>query len=66
MQERRSNMEQQKECYSFISYKREGEKETMRLQHALKYYRQSDHLRLETPELPEPLRHVFRDRPGRW
>jgi hypothetical protein len=54
-------MEQQKEYYAFISYKRESEKWAKRLQHALEYYRLPNHLRQENPELPEFVRPVFRD-----
>lgn len=54
-------MEQQKEYYAFISYKREDKKEAKRLQHALEYYRLPNHLRQENPELPEYVRPVFRD-----
>lgn len=54
-------MEQPKEYYAFISYKREDKKEAKRLQHALEYYRLPNHLRQENPELPEYVRPVFRD-----
>ena len=54
-------MEQQKEYYAFISYKRDDKKEAKRLQHALEYYRLPNHLRQENPELPEYVRPVFRD-----
>ena len=54
-------MEQSKEYYAFISYKREDKKEAKRLQHALEYYRLPNHLRQENPELPEYVRPVFRD-----
>lgn len=54
-------MEQQKEYYAFISYKREDKKEAKRLQYALEYYRLPNHLRRENPELPEYVRPVFRD-----
>ena len=54
-------MEQGKEYYAFISYKREDKKEAKRLQHALEYYRLPNHLRQENPELPEYVRPVFRD-----
>lgn len=55
------NLEQPKEYYAFISYKREDKKEAKRLQHALEYYRLPNHLRQENPELPEYVRPVFRD-----
>lgn len=42
-------MEQQKEYYAFISYKREDKKEAKRLQHALEYYRLPNHLQQENP-----------------
>ncbi len=42
-------MEQPKEYYAFISYKREDKKEAKRLQHALEYYRLPNHLRQEKP-----------------
>ena len=62
-------MEQPKEYYAFISYKREDKKEAKRLQHALEYILQAqhkyhclpNHLRQENPELPEYVRPVFRD-----
>lgn len=54
-------MEQPKEYYAFISYKREDKREARRLQHALEYYRLPNHLRQENPELPEYVRPVFRD-----
>ena len=54
-------MEQGKEYYAFISYKREDKKEAKRLQHALEYYRLPNHMRKEKPELPEYVRPVFRD-----
>lgn len=54
-------MEEQKEYYAFISYKREDKKEAKRLQHALEYYRLPNHLRQENPKLPEYVRPVFRD-----
>ena len=54
-------MEQPKEYYAFISYKREDKKEAKRLQHALEYYRLPNHLRQENPDLPEYVRPVFRD-----
>lgn len=54
-------MEQSKEYYAFISYKREDIKEAKRLQHALEYYRLPNQLRQEQPELPEYVRPVFRD-----
>ena len=54
-------MDENKEYYAFISYKREDKKEAKRLQHALEYYRLPNHLRQENPELPEYVRPVFRD-----
>lgn len=54
-------MQQPKEYYAFISYKREDKKEAKRLQHALEYYRLPNHLRQENPGLPEYVRPVFRD-----
>ena len=54
-------MEQLKEYYAFISYKREDKKEAKRLQHALEFYRLPNHLRQENPGLPEYVRPVFRD-----
>ena len=54
-------MEQPKEYYVFISYKREDKKETKRLQHALEYYRLPNHLRQENPELPKFVRPVFHE-----
>ena len=54
-------MEQGKEYYAFISYKKKKKKEAKRLQHALEYYRLPNHLRQENPELPEYVRPVFRD-----
>lgn len=54
-------MEQPKEYYAFISYKREDKKEAKRLQQALEYYRLPNHLRQENPELPEYVRPIFRD-----
>ena len=54
-------MEHPKEYYAFISYKRKDKREAMRLQHVLEYYRLPNHLRYENPELPEYVRHVFRD-----
>lgn len=54
-------MEQPKEYYAFISYKREDKKEAKRLQHALEYYRLPNHLRQDNPELPEFVRPIFRD-----
>ena len=54
-------MEQLKEYYAFINYKREDKREAMRLQHVLEYYRLPNHLRQENPELPKYVRHVFRD-----
>ena len=54
-------MEQKKEYYAFISYKREDKKEAKRLQHALEYYRLPNQLRQEQPELPEYVRPIFRD-----
>lgn len=54
-------MEQPKEYYAFISYKREDKKEAKRLQHALEFYHLPNHLRQENPELPEYVRPVFRD-----
>ena len=57
-------MEQDKEYYAFISYKREDKKEAKRLQHALEYYRLSNHLGQENPRLPEYVRIVFCDMTG--
>ena len=54
-------MEQNKEYYAFISYKREDKKEAKRLQKALEYYRLPYNLRQENPKLPEYVRPVFRD-----
>lgn len=54
-------MEENKEYYAFISYKREDKKEAKRLQHALEYYHLPNQLRQENPELPEYVRPVFRD-----
>ena len=54
-------MEQNKEYYAFISYKREDKAEAKRLQKALEYYRLPNNLRQEHPELPEYVRPVFRD-----
>ena len=54
-------MDNNKEYYAFISYKRKDKKEAKQLQHALEYYRLPNHLRQENPELPEYVRPVFRD-----
>ena len=54
-------MEDNKEYYAFISYKREDKKEAKQLQYALEYYRLPNHLRQDNPELPEYVRPVFRD-----
>lgn len=54
-------MEQIKEYYAFISYKREDKKDAKRLQHALEYYRLPNQLRQENPGLPKYVRPVFRD-----
>lgn len=54
-------MEQNKEYYAFISYKREDKKEAKRLQKALEYYRLPNNLRQENPKLPEYVRPIFRD-----
>ena len=54
-------MEEQKEYYAFISYKREDKKEAKRLQHALEYYRLPNYLRQENTELPKFVRPVFRE-----
>ena len=54
-------MEQLKEYYPFIIYKREDIKETKHLQNALEYYRLPNRLRQENPELPEYVRPIFHD-----
>lgn len=54
-------MDNSKEYYAFISYKREDKKEAKRLQHALEYYRLPNHLRQENSKLPEYVRPIFRD-----
>ena len=54
-------MEQKKEYYAFISYKREDKKEAKWLQHALEYYRLPNQLRQHDSKLPEYVRPIFRD-----
>lgn len=54
-------MDENKEYYAFISYKREDKNEARQLQRALEYYRLPNHLRRDNSELPEYVRPVFRD-----
>lgn len=54
-------MEQDKEYFAFISYKREDKKEAKHLQHALEYYRLPNQLRQQDSKLPEYVRPIFRD-----
>lgn len=54
-------MEQKKEYYAFISYKREDKKEAKWLQHTLEYYRLPNQLRQHDSKLPEYVRPIFRD-----
>ena len=53
-------MEQQKEYYAFISYKREDEKWAKWLQHKLEHYKLPSNLNGRT-DLPRQIRPVFRD-----
>lgn len=54
-------LQDQKQYYAFISYKREDKRDAKRLQHQLEYYRLPNQLRKDNPDLPEYVRPVFRD-----
>lgn len=54
-------MEQTKEYFAFISYKREDEKWAKWLQHKLEHYRLPVNVRKENPSLPQSIRPVFKD-----
>ena len=54
-------MEQPKEYYAFISYKREDEKWAKRLQHKLEHYHLPANVRKDNPSLPLSIRPVFKD-----
>lgn len=54
-------MEQPKEYYAFISYKREDEKWARWLQQKLESYKLPTIIRKERPDLPKYIRPIFRD-----
>ncbi len=54
-------MEQTKEYFAFISYKREDEKWAKWLQHKLEHYHLPVNVRKENPSLPQSIRPVFKD-----
>ena len=54
-------MEQTKEYFAFISYKREDEKWAKWLQHKLEHYRLPTNVRKDKPSLPQNIRPVFKD-----
>ena len=54
-------MDQSKEYFAFISYKREDEKWAKWLQHKLEHYKLSSHVRKKNTGIPKDLRPVFKD-----
>ena len=54
-------MEENKEYYAFISYKREDEKWAKWLQHRLEHYKLPTSIRKTDPSLPERVSPVFKD-----
>ena len=54
-------MEQERQYYAFISYKREDEKWAKWLQKKLEHYKLPTSIRKVNPALPETVRPIFKD-----